>query len=78
MRCNRVVSHTRDKRVFLLEGWLVLGSFVLRFESEIAQVLTVLIGWPSWYLACHLAALTVLWIARTARSEIDDVRLSSL
>jgi hypothetical protein len=77
-RLSRVQS-ARDTRVIIVESALVLGSFALRFEDDIARVTRLLIGWMAWYLACHLASLIALYIVRHPRSEeiIIDARLST-
>lgn len=60
---------TRDPRFFLVELTLVAGSFALRFDDDLAKVLHASVGWACWYVCCHVAALTALYLVRTTHSE---------
>lgn len=73
------IRGARDTRIIIVESTLVLGSFAVRFEDDIARVTRILIGWVAWYLACHIASLIALYIVRHPRSEeiIIDARLST-
>ena len=73
------IRGARDTRIIIVESTLVLGSFALRFEDDIARVTRILIGWMAWYLACHIASLIALYIVRHPRSGeiVIDARLST-
>lgn len=74
------IEYIRDTRIIFAESILVLGSFALRFEKDIAHVIRVQIGWPIWYIACHATTLLSFYIVRHPRSTeiVIDARLSSL
>lgn len=67
-RCRRGQG-TRDPRFFVVELTLVAGSFALRFDDDLAKVLHASVGWACWYVCCHVAAVTALFLVRASRSE---------
>lgn len=74
----RKTPGARDARTIVVESSLVLGSFALRFEDDIATVIRFMVGWAVWYVACHVASLVALYVVRHPRSDetIVDARLS--
>tara|TARA_B110000046_G_scaffold158117_1_gene169889 strand:- start:1975 stop:2655 length:681 start_codon:yes stop_codon:yes gene_type:complete len=78
-RCYQLES-ARDARILVVESMLVVGSFTLRFDEDIARIIRFFVGWVVWYLACHVASLVAVCIVRHPRSveAVTDVRLPSL
>lgn len=67
-RCYRSQA-IRDARIIVVESTLVLGSFGLRFDEDVARIVGVAVGWFVWYIACHSASLFALYIVRSPRLE---------
>ena len=36
---------------------LVIGALILRFETEIANIVSVFIGWTFWHLSCWISSI---------------------
>lgn len=68
-RCRkRHQTYEPSVKHLVSEYALVVGALMLRFETEIASIVSVFIGWTFWHLSCWISSIT----CSTIKYEIEE------